>query len=173
MGQFTSLMSYSKAIMFPIDNSFYSLTSSDGTTKLWENFKGNYNQFFDEIKLPRFTYICNEDVSYTKIFDTIEYRADVYNKEGLLIHNKSFDWIKAENEYQNTGEKTLSQARRTINDISLRKKFRVWRGQIPRQGRERIRNPWTSISLGFKKSLNENDNMFHFILHDISTKYTI
>lgn len=173
MGQFTSLMSYSKAIMFPIDNSFYSLTSSDGTTKLWENFKGNYNQFFDEIKLPRFTYICNEDVSYTKIFDTIEYRADVYNKEGLLIHNKSFDWIKAANEYQDTGEKTLSQARRTINDISLRKKFRVWRGQIPRQGRERIRNPWTSISLGFKKSLNENDNMFHFILHDISTKYTI
>lgn len=173
MGQFTSLMSYSKAIMFPIDNSFYSLTSSDGTTELWENFKGNYNQFFDEIKLPRFTYICNEDVSYTKIFDTIEYRADVYNKEGLLIHNKSFDWIKAANEYQNTGEKTLSQARRTINDISLRKKFRVWRGQIPRQGRERIRNPWTSISLGFKKSLNENDNMFHFILHDISTKYTI
>lgn len=173
MGQFTSLMSYSKAIMFPIDNSFYSLTSSDGTTKLWENFKGNYNQFFDEIKLPRFTYICNEDVSYTKIFDTIEYRADVYNKEGLLIHNKSFDWIKAANEYQDTGEKTLSQARRTINDISLRKKFRVWRGQIPRQGRERIRNPWTSISLGFKKSLNDNDNMFHFILHDISTKYTI
>lgn len=173
MGQFTSLMSYSKAIMFPIDNSFYSLTSSDGTTELWENFKGNYNQFFDEIKLPRFTYICNEDVSYTKIFDTIEYRADVYNKEGLLIHNKSFDWIKAANEYQNTGEKTLSQARRTINDISLRKKFRVWRGQIPRQGRERIRNPWTSISLGFKKSLNEDDNMFHFILHDISTKYTI
>lgn len=173
MGQFTSLMSYSKAIMFPIDNSFYSLTSSDGTTKLWENFKGNYNQFFDEIKLPRFTYICNEDVSYTKIFDTIEYRADIYNKEGLLVHNKSFDWIKAANEYQDTGEKTLSQARRTINDISLRKKFRVWRGQIPRQGRERIRNPWTSISLGFKKSLNENDNMFHFILHDISTKYTI
>lgn len=173
MGQFTSLMSYSKAIMFPIDNSFYSLTSSDGTTELWENFKGNYNQFFDEIKLPRFTYICNEDVSYTKIFDTIEYRADVYNKEGLLIHNKSFDWIKAANEYQDTGEKTLSQARRTINDISLRKKFRVWRGQIPRQGRERIRNPWTSISLGFKKSLNENDNMFHFILHDISTKYTV
>lgn len=173
MGQFTSLMSYSKAIMFPIDNNFYSLTSSGGTTKLWENFKGNYNQFFDEIKLPRFTYICNEDVSYTKIFDTIEYRADVYNKEGLLIHNKSFDWIKAANEYQDTGEKTLSQARRTINDISLRKKFRVWRGQIPRQGRERIRNPWTSISLGFKKSLNENDNMFHFILHDISTKYTI
>lgn len=173
MGQFTSLMSYSKAIMFPIDNSFYSITSSNGTTKLWENFKGNYNQFFDEIKLPRFTYICNEDVLYTKIFDTIEYRADVYNKEGLLIHNKSFDWIKAANEYQDTGEKTLSQARRTINDISLRKKFRVWRGQIPRQGRERIRNPWTSISLGFKKSLNENDNMFHFILHDISTKYTI
>lgn len=175
LGQFTSLMSYTDVVMFPMDNDFFSLqyNSSKSQTNLWENFKGDYNSFYGEFKLPSFTYICNEDSTYTKVFDTIEYRADVYDKNGNLIHNRSFDWIEAANEYQDSGKKDLSQSRRTINDISLRKKFRVWRGQIPRQGRERIRNPWTAISLGFNTSETEDDNKFHFILHDISTKYTI
>lgn len=173
LGQFTSLMSYSKAIMFSVGNDFFSITHGNNSTSLWENFKGDYNFFFDEFKAPRFTYICNEDATYTKIFDTIEYRADVYDKDGNLVSNRSFDWIKAANEYQNTGRKNLSQSRRTINNTSLRKKFRVWRSQIPREGRERIRNPWASISLGFNESSDIDYNKFHFILHDISTKYTI
>lgn len=174
LGQFTSLMSYSKAIMFPVGNDFFSITNdSNNSTSLWENFKGDYNFFFGEFKAPRFTYICNEDATYTKIFDTIEYRADVYDKDGNLVSNRSFDWIIAANEYQNTGRKNLSQSRRIFNDTSLRKKFRVWRSQIPREGRERIRNPWASISLGFNESSDIDYNKFHFILHDISTKYTI
>lgn len=175
LGQFTSLMSYTDVVMFPMDNDFFSLqySSNESQTNLWENFKGDYNSFYGEIKLPSFTYICNEDSTYTKIFDTIEYRADVYNKDGELAHSRSFDWIEAANEYQDSGKKDLSQSRRTVNDISLRKKFRVWRGQIPRQGRERMRNPWTAISLGFNASETEDDNKFHFILHDVSTKYTI
>lgn len=174
LGQFTSLMSYSKAIMFPVGSDFLSITNdSETSTSLWENFKGDYNLFFGEFKAPRFTYICNEDATYTKIFDTIEYRADVYDKNGNLVSNRSFDWIRAANEYQDTGRKNLNQSRRTINDTSLRKKFRVWRGQIPREGRERIRNPWASISLGFNESSDVDYNKFHFILHDISTKYTI
>ena len=167
-------MSYSRAIMFPVGNDFFSITNdSETSTSLWENFKGDYNFFFGEFKAPRFTYICNEDAAYTKIFDTIEYRADVYDKDGNLVSNRSFDWIRAADEYQNTGRKNLSQSRRTINDTSLRKKFRVWRSQIPREGRERIRNPWASISLGFNESSDVDYNKFHFILHDISTKYTI
>lgn len=175
LGQFTSLMSYTDVTMFPMDNDFFSLKydSSMEKTNLWENFKGDYNSFYNKIKLPSFTYICNEDSNYTKIFDTIEYRADVYDKDGNLLHNRSFDWIEAANEYQDSGIKDLNQSRRTINDISLRKKFRVWRGQIPRQGRERIRNPWTAISLGFNQSEDSENDKFHFILHDISTKYTI
>lgn len=174
LGQFTSLMSYSRAIMFPVRNDFFSIINdSETSTSLWENFKGDYNFFFGEFKAPRFTYICNENAAYTKIFDTIEYRADVYDKDGTLVSNRSFDWIKAADEYQNTGRKNLSQSRRTINDTSLRKKFRVWRSQIPREGRERIRNPWASISLGFNESSDVDYNKFHFILHDISTKYTI
>lgn len=175
LGQFTSLMSYVDVIMFPMDNDFLSFKCDKplNKTSLWENFKGPYNSFYNEIKLPSFTYICNENPTYTKIFDTIEYRADVYDNEGNIIHNRSFDWIKATNEYQDSGIKSFNQSRRVVNDTSLRKKFRVWRGQIPRQHRERIRNPWTAISLGFNLSSKLEDNHFQFILHDISTKYTV
>lgn len=174
LGQFTSLMSYNNVVMFPMSNKFLSLSynSRNKVTNLWENFKGDYNNFYGEIKYPSFTYICNEDATYTKIFDTIEYRADLYDSDGNLLHNESFDWIEAYNEYQNSGEKPLSQVRRVFNDISLRKKFRVWRGQIPRDGRARMRNPWTAVTLGFSDKEGRDSN-FHFVLHDISTKYTI
>lgn len=172
LGHCSSLMSYSNIVMFSLENKFLSLSTSLGNTKLWENFKGDYNSFFGDVKYPSFTYICNEDAIYTKIFDTIEYKMDLYDSNGNLLHNESFDWIQAYNEYQNSGEKTLSQARRVVNDASLRKKFRVWRGQIPRDGRARMRNPWTAITLGFKDKEGRDSN-FHFVLHDISTKYTI
>lgn len=175
LGQFTSLMSYVDVIMFPMDNDFLSFKCDEALNKvsLWENFKGPYNSFYNEIKLPSFTYICNENPTYTKVFDTIEYRADIYDDKGNPIHNRSFDWIKATNEYQDSGIKSFNQSRRIVNDTSLRKKFRIWRGQIPRQHRERIRNPWTAISLGFNLSSKLEDNHFQFVLHDISTKYTV
>ena len=175
LSQFTSLMSYVDVIMFPMDNDFLSFKCDEALNKvsLWENFKGPYNSFYNEIKLPSFTYICNANPTYTKVFDTIEYRADIYDDKGNPIHNRSFDWIKATNEYQDSGIKSFNQSRRVVNDTSLRKKFRIWRGQIPRQHRERIRNPWTAISLGFNLSSKLEDNHFQFILHDISTKYTV
>lgn len=174
LGQFTSLMSYDDVVMFPMKNMFLSLSynSKDKVTSLWENFKGEYNNFYGEIKYPSFTYICNEDATYTKIFDTIEYRADLYDSDGNLLHNESFDWINVYTDYQNSGYKSLSQTRRVLKDTSLRKKFRVWRGQIPRDGRARMRNPWAAITLGFNNK-EDRESDFHFILNDISTKYTI
>ena len=49
----------------------------------------------------------------------------------------------------------------------------MWRGQIPRQGRERIRNPWAAITLGFNDPDDKNPSDFKLKLHNISTKYTI
>lgn len=173
LGCFTSLLSYNSAVLLSFNGSFLSLLDNINTTELWENFKGDYNSFYGNIKLPSFTYISNEDAYYTKIFDTIEYKADVYINN-TLSNTKTFDWIKAYNEYQDSGIKHLNQSRRILKDNSLRKKFRVWRGQIPRQGRERMRNPWTAITLGFNEDkTTPSNNNFKMVLHDISTKYTI
>jgi hypothetical protein len=182
LGCFTSLVSYSDAWLLPFKDKFLSLKKDDtGSLKLWENLEGDYNVFFNKVEMPEFTYICNEDSTYTKIFDTIEYRADIYKNDGItLLHNKSFDWIQAHNEYQNSIRSSLSQLRRKTTDstfrgVSLDKKFRVWRAQIPRQAysRSRMRNPWTAITLGYYTSATMDDNKFKMVLHDISTKYTV
>lgn len=172
LGQFTSMMSYSQVVLVPYKNIFLSLQGSPDKYILWENFKGDYNYFYGFWKMPDFTYISNEDAAYTKIFDTIEYRADMY-EEGTLNHTKSFDWVQVYNEYQDTDVKQLTQSRTVYDKVSLRKKFRVWRSQLPRQGRERIRNPWAAITLGFNVSDSAELNKFNFVLHDISTQYTI
>lgn len=168
--QFTSLMSYSNSVLFNIGSDFYGIDRDN--SKLWHNFKGNYNQFFGEYKLPDFTFISNDSPILNKIYDTIEYESDVYNTQDLK-HFKSFDWIQAYNEYQDTGIKPFTQERSNYKDISLRKKFRIWRGQIPRVGRQRIRNTWTAIKLGFTKDTEDSKNNFNFVLHSIITKYSI
>ena len=163
-------MSYSNSVLFNIGSDFYGIDRDN--SKLWHNFKGNYNQFFGEYKLPDFTFISNDSPILNKIYDTIEYESDVYNTQDLK-HFKSFDWIQAYNEYQDTGIKPFTQERSNYKDISLRKKFRIWRGQIPRVGRQRIRNTWTAIKLGFTKDTEDSKNNFNFVLHSIITKYSI
>lgn len=165
----TSFFDYQFAWFFNFNDKFMSICKDSDTdnAKIYFMNEGDYNNFYGKFYESTLTFISNEDSYYNKIFDTIEYKMDVYDAKNVLQHNDSFDWIRAYNEYQDTEKKTLTQNRISLNDVSLRKKFRVWRAQIPRVNRERIRNPWTAIKLGFNKEGK------HFILHDISTKYTI
>lgn len=186
LGQCTSLMSYGDTVLFPLKDDYMSLAlKDDGNSNLilslWENFKGDYNSFYGNTIMPYFTYICNNNPTITKVFDTIEYESDVYDKNNKLQSFKSFDWIEAYNEYQQTRKEALVQKRKRIFNIddnklicgnTLRKKFRVWRALIPREGRQRMRNPWTAITLGFNKT-NTDEDYFKLVLHNISTKYTV
>lgn len=173
LNQFTSMLSYNGAVMFPFNSKFYSLANnSDGNLALWENFAGDgYNNIFGKIRPFNFSFISNDNPLYTKIFDTIELRADKYNAS-ILVGDKystiiqegqPLDYIRVVNEYQDTNDMPF-------NHTNLRKKFRVWRLQIPRNfgTRERIRNPWTKITLGCN---NPNNNLT--IVHDLTVKYTI
>ena len=176
--QCTSRMGYPKTDMIYFNNESISYSVNNKNfgqydTILWENFKGEYNKLFNKVDLPYFTYISNENPTYTKIFDTIEYRANFYSNNNY-VSDKSFDWIRVQNDYQDTGNKPLTQSRTYVykNNASLRHKFRIWRAQIPRElnSRNRIRDIWSSITLGFNES---EDTNFKFELGDISTKYSI
>lgn len=173
IGNATSLMSYNNCAMFNMNDMFLAMKTIGNITYLYENFEGNYNQFFGKYIMPDFKYICNDNPTINKIFDTIEFRADIYDENNKLDNFRSFDWIEAKNEYQDTGQRRFTQLRNHDGCVSLRKKFRVWRGQVPRVGRERIRNLWSSIKLGFNVNTTEEKNNFKLVLHDISTKYSI
>lgn len=172
-GQFTSLMSYGGAVMFPVESKFYSIAlNENGIMTLYENFAGDtYNNIFGKVRPFSFSFISNNDAMITKIFDTIEITSDSYNKDGVLLGNEystkkqtgqPLDYIRVTNEYQDTGEVAF-------NAINFRKKFRIWRAIIPRNKgtRERIRNPWAKITLGCK-----NPDTNFTILHDVTVKYT-
>ena len=182
LGQFTSMMSYGGAVMFPHKARFYSIAQNpEGFMTLWENFPSDsdsYNNIFGVVRDYSFSFISNDNPTITKIFDTIEMRADCYIPNGNRDDNfgllgsdlthinqtgKPFNVIRVDNEYQDTGEVVL-------NDTNMRKKFRVWRALIPRKkgSRERIRNPWAKITLGMK-----NPDTKMTILHDLNVGYTV
>lgn len=179
LGQFVSELSYGGTqAMFQFGDKFISLRNNEDTVSLWENFEGEYNKFFnDDYKPWDLSFISNESSLYTKIFDTIELRADRYISdkgfnEGTPsgdIYSQSvqegqpIDFIRVSNEYQDTGEVK-------IDSRNLRKKFRIWRGLIPRNKdtRQRIRNPWSMIKIGCLKPDNTKT-----IIHDVSVRYTV
>jgi hypothetical protein len=169
LGQFTSFMSYeSTQALDNVGSGLFAIRDNGDNCQVWKMFDGEYNSFFGEYKPFDITFISNPDSSEDKIFTNIEARAD-FVKEGVLQHNRFFDYIQVTNEYQDTGVVPI-----TFNAVApsnLKKKFRIWRMQIPRDAGnkiDRIRNTWAKIKLGMDKDKSNNLNM---TLHDISVQY--
>lgn len=115
----------------------------------------------------------NKHISFDKIFSNIEYRMDIYDESNQLS-NKSFKTISVNNEYQDTGIVSLENTKNRPSN--LKKKFRIWRVQIPRNNkidsnnrgsRDRIRNTWCNITLTSDREPNKA------VLHDINVFYYI
>lgn len=182
LGQFTSFMSYDKAdAMFNIGSDFYAIRDK----KLWKMFVGDYNSYFGNYKPFDITFVSNNDSAEDKTFTNIELRAEFYNN-GSLFGNNFFNYVRAWNDYQDTGKVKLDYTK--CEPSNLKKKFRVWRITIPRDKTnklDRIRNTWTKIQLGtyssdeFAKS-DINKGIIELIkkklnmeLHDLSVDYFI
>lgn len=163
LGQFTSFMSYEETpYMFNIDNSFYAIKNN----KIWEQFAGDYNSFYGETKPYSITVISNPDSFYDKVFNTVEFRADTWDKDKLL--NSTFDTLEVWNEYQH-GKSNLSNV--LGKPSPLKKKFRVWRANIPRDiinNRDRIRNTWAYVKLE-----HSNPSNYKTEFHDLMVHYFI
>lgn len=190
LGNFTSFMSYQGiSLIESYENSVY--TMKDG--KLYSMFTGEYNKFFGENYEPwDFTFISNgidnNLMDFDKVYSTIDYRMDMSDSTDYK-HDNSLDTIRVYNEYQDTGNTDLIKLKVIDDnkflyhkDITLRKKFRIWRIQIPRaikskenpetheieyyRSNDRIRNTWCKIKLGSK-----GKNNYKAILHDLNVQY--
>ena len=110
-----------------------------------------------------------------KIFNNIEFTSDSWNNNTLI--NSTFDTLDAWNEYQ---EGHLSLVNIHNKPSALKKKFRMWRANIPRNNtnkcgdnthnykRDRMRNPWLYLKL----SMN-TPNTNKTVLHDIIVDYFV
>lgn len=161
INQFTSFMSYEGVpAMFNISSDFYAFKNG----KMWEQFAGDYNMFFGEYKPFSITFVANAEEPNDKIFNTVEFRADSWDGDNL-ISNKTFDTLDVWNEYQH-GTTTLTNM--LGHPSPLKKKFRIWRANIPRaiaNNRDRIRNTWAYIKLGMNTPNTYRTEFHDAIIH--------
>ena len=159
-------MSYSDIpVMFNAADKFYCIKSN----YLNEMFTGDYNYFFGEFQGYDFTFVSNGKTNQgdlsnlDKIHNNIEFRADKWSDklDSILSSESPFDYIRLWNEYQDTGEVLLTH--RPHKPSILKKKFRVWRIQVPRDAHnrtDRIRNTWCRIKFGSAPRYNNGNSSF-------------
>ena len=166
--QFTSFYSYENTPYFiNLLNKVLSINTVQDSDfySIWLQNAGEYNMYFNTYHPFYSTIIINPDMPNDKIFDTLEFRSDTYNN-GLLL-DTTFDTLNVWNEYQK-GASDLTFNRGVPSN--LKKKFRIWRANIPRDinKRDRMRNPWLYLKLSMEK---ENTNKT--VLHDLMVHYLI
>ena len=159
--EFIDLKSYKPSMYI---NKADKLISVHPTNKfLYEHNKGEYNKFYGDYQPSYIILQVNPESDQSCIYDSIFYNSELYLKD-IDQPNKTITHIQAYNEYQDSGRIPLIIGR----DKNLRRKFREWKAQIPRDNRSRIRNPWIYLKLEL-----ENTSNYKLILHDINISYTI
>ena len=153
LGEFTSFYDYgSTSYWINLNNKSIQILNSSYNTTLYEAYKGAYGKFYGESnKQAIVEFIANGDFNLDKIFETVELTtSDTASVNTITGSNwYPFDTLEVSNEYQSGSS--------TANINTVRKKFRTWRYQIPRNNkanpnglvvnRDRIRNMWAKIKL--------------------------
>lgn len=126
--------------LFSLKNKYYCFksvatdTEDKYVTAMYSLFTGAYNFFFGVYKDSSMTYLANKNPTRDKTFTNFEYRCDMYSVDGLndstLMPQETFSTIRAYNEYQDSEDIVLTPG--IVKMDNVRKKFRIWRGLIPR-----------------------------------------
>ena len=113
--------------------------SADNNYKLWQHQAGNYGRFFGIDKPYWMTLVGNPEPQMDKIFTNMEFRANVDMQNAGDHVLKPFDFLEVWDEYQHgfaeidfrSGHEAF-QHHREDGIASLKRKFRIWRCDIPR-----------------------------------------
>lgn len=165
MQEFTSFYSYEHTpAMFNIRDDFYSLYPVNNP-KLWKNFKGEYNSFYDkETKDNSYITFIDKGESFLvdKTFTNINYIQDAYQVSDITdnddledyedkyykyLPDRTFNQLKVWTPFQKV-EKTLELVEGDM--FNIQRKFRTWAIQIDKDSDDnRIRNNWAKFKLTF------------------------
>jgi hypothetical protein len=159
--EFVSLHSFKPSFYFNKGEIF--ITSDPSNNKLYNHLEGIYNIYYDEYNPSYVIYNLNPEPDVECVFDNINFKSEAYinNIDQPLT---TINGIQCYNDYQDSTLIPLIEGRNS----NLRRKFRDWNAIIPRQGRNRIRGPYSKLKLQF-----DNDNNCKLILHDIVLSYTM
>lgn len=176
LGEFTSFYSYNPLYIVNLQDKSLQLQTeriqdsalSEDITNIWESYKGNYGSFYGSDKAEaNVEFIVNGDFDSDKVFETVELTtSDIAKINNWKADCYPFDTLEVSNEYQ--------RGKNEASSTNIKKKFRTWRWQIPRNNkknedgiitnRDRIRNMWAKIRL----SKNYNSPLS---IYDINVAY--
>ena len=190
LGAFTSFYDYGDIPFFENldDIGMWISNNEEGTTDLWVHQAGEYGSFFNVNKPYWMTLIGNPDLQMDKTFTNMEFRASVEGDGELDIETDKFtptipfDSLETWNEYQHgiakldigSGHSAYQHHLFNSTDASLKRKFRIWRCDIPRDNApispedeepmgiyrmrrnqlDRMRNPWLYLKLSHSAASN-------------------
>lgn len=131
--------------------------------QIYQHGVGEYNKYYNRYYDSSVTLNLNPEPHFDCVFDNINYKSEVYinniDQPDMTLTN-----IQAYNDYQNTSLVPLINGR----NGNLRRRFRDWNAEIPRDGRNRIRGPWIKLKVQFN-----NQSNYKLILHDMIISYTV
>lgn len=165
LGEFTSFYDYG-SVLYWINLEDKSLQIYND--RMYEAYKGDYGTFKGKRNSPAvIEFIANGDFDSDKVFETIELTTnDIAKINNWKADCYPFDTLEVSNEYQ--------RGKNEASSTNVKKKFRTWRWQIPRNNkknedgiitnRDRIRNMWAKIRL----SKNYNSPLS---IYDINVAY--
>lgn len=172
---FTSFMDYDRTSM---------MAEVNGNTFLWHSggmhlmHGGNYNYFFGSYKPYWLTFISNSNPTENKIFSTLEWR-DIVKQGTTDKPLDTFDHARIWTEHQDTQSVAMANSVTVLTNkqpiqfnaagSNLRKKFNVWRFQIPRDKlswnkRARISNPWCYVKLSRETANTERHEFTDLVI---------
>ena len=150
LGEFTSFYDYGSTLYWINLNDKSLQINKDG---IYEAYKGEYGLCYNHYTSANIEFIVNSEFDLDKIFETVE----LTTNDAAKINNWKadyypFDTLEVSNEYQ--------KGKNEASSTNVKKKFRTWRWQIPRNSkknedgivtnRDRIRNMWAKIKLSKK-----------------------
>lgn len=150
LGEFTSFYDYGSTLYWVNLNDKSLQINKDG---IYEAYKGNYGIIYNKYSFADIEFIVNSEFDLDKIFETVELTtSDIAKINNWKADYYPFDTLEVSNEYQ--------RGKNEASSINVKKKFRTWRWQIPRNSkknedgivtnRDRIRNMWAKIRLSKK-----------------------
>lgn len=140
------------------------VSTNTDLNKLYTHKIGKYGVYYDnDPETSYITFIFNPDADIDKIFDTLLYNSKVIlNNQDIPLETLSN--LQAYNDYQDSSDIEL------VVDSNVKRKFREWRIQLPREEdtRNRLRSQYLYVKLEF-----ENNNDKEFVLQDIILSYRL
>jgi len=181
VNEFTSFYSYENTpYLQTLNKEFYMFRNEVNGVTMWQQHGGEYNSFFGVDQPFSITVLANDKGVYDKIFNTVDFRSNTWSWD--RVENKwvnqfatDFKKIEAWTEYQH-GLNSLFPRQAALSE--LKKKYRIWRANIPRNNlddnirvqRDRIRNPWAYIKLSSEDDVLTHNKTF---LNDVLVNSTI